>query len=39
MLVEDLLDSQRTEVLDEAGAALRRSGATHYEEAGVAFTA
>jgi len=38
MTVEDLLVSQRADVIDEAAAALRRSGATHYAEAGAEFT-
>jgi hypothetical protein len=36
--VEELLVSERTEVLDEAFAALSRSHHTHYEHAGETFT-
>ena len=38
MAVEDLLAEQRSEVLDQALAALRRSGARHYERSGGDFT-
>jgi hypothetical protein len=38
MPVEDLLTEQRTEVLEEAYAALERSHVVHYEHAGEAFT-
>ena len=38
MDVDELLTSERADVLDEAFAALKRSRHTHYEKAGDAFT-
>lgn len=38
MAVEELLVRERSQVLDEAVAALLRSGAIHYEESGDEFT-